>query len=146
MELLLTRDVFDALCTEGELQVDGQHECFTLELENLDGTPGSCIPQGTYKVVLQPSQKVRASTDPWVMQFAGQMPHIVGIPGRSLIMIHWGNNPGNTEGCVLVGEIRGVDVVNSSRAAFEALYPKIKIAVTSEGCSLTVVGGANVSG
>jgi hypothetical protein len=146
MELLLTRDVFDTVCTEGELKVNGQHECFTLELANRDGTPGSCIPQGTYSVVLQPSPKFQASTDPWVMQFAGQMPHIMDIPGRSLIMIHWGNNPGNTEGCVLVGKIRGVDVVNSSRAAFEELFPKIKTAVNGEGCSITVVGGATVGG
>lgn len=137
MDLTLTRDTFTGKSTSGELFIDGDHVCYTLELPNVDGLPGSCIPRGTYKIEMQPSPKFMASDDVWVKQYAEKMPHVTGIPNRSLIMIHWGNAPADTDGCILVGWQRDADEVIGSRKAFEELYPKL-----SDGDTLTVVGGA----
>ena len=98
MELTLNRTSFDAESTQGSLSIDGSFQCYTLELPNIDGKPGSCIPQGKYKVVLAPSPKflAKGESDTWVQGYANQMPHLEDIPGRSLIMIHWGHDAKDT--------------------------------------------------
>lgn len=141
MLLVLTRIIFSNRSTEGELDIDGGFECFTLELPVTDGKPGSAIPPGEYSVVFAPSPKFQKSADPWVKQYADAMPHIEGIDGRSLIMIHWGNDPNETEGCILVGLERNVDEVEHSRAAFSAMYDKIRPFVLAGNCRIRVVGG-----
>ena len=145
MEITLNRTDFDDKSTEGTLSIGGQFQCYTLELPNKDGKPGSCIPQGRYRVVLAPSPKFESSTDPWVQKYAGQMPHLEDIPGRSLIMIHWGNDASNTEGCILVGQTQSADFIGSSRAAFEDLYDEIQPDASNGDCWITVVGGATVA-
>jgi Family of unknown function (DUF5675) len=142
MELTLNRTSFDDESTQGELSVDGVFQCYTLELPNVDGKPGSCIPQGRYNVVLAQSPKFMANLDPWVQQYANQMPHLQNIPGRSLIMIHWGNDPKDTEGCILVGQNEAVDEVENSRLAFADLWDKINLPATNGDCWITLVGGA----
>lgn len=147
MELTLNRTSFDAESTQGSLSIDGSFQCYTLELPNVDGKPGSCIPQGRYKVGLAPSPKFMAKgeSDSWVQTYADQMPHLEGIPGRSLIMIHWGNDPGDTEGCILVGQNESVDDLENSRAAFSDLWNKIESSATDADCWITVVGGATIA-
>lgn len=142
MNLVLQRDVFTDLSTSGEVFIDGEHECYTLELPNKDGKPGSCIPQGTYRIELQPSPKFMRSTDPWVQKYAHRMPHINGISGRSLIMFHWGNRPEDTDGCVLTGTTRDPDFIGQSRPAFEKFFDKIFADAESGNCFVTVLGGA----
>jgi uncharacterized protein DUF5675 len=140
VNLTLQRDTFTDQSTMGEMLVDGQDECYTLELPKKDGLPGSCIPAGKYSVVLGRSPEFEASTDPWVLQYASAMPHIIDIPGRSLIMIHWLNDAQETRGCVGVGQTRSDNFIGNSRAAFAALYPKIADAVGGTGCTITVIG------
>ena len=95
--------------TTGELLVEGVHECWTLEDPWDDNEPfKSCIPPGTYGVVLTLSAR-----------FGREMPRLLGVPGRTGILIHPGNTDADTEGCILVGDKRlGSDVLNS-RAAFD---------------------------
>ena len=50
----------------------------------------SCIPLGSYKCVLRWSQKYE-----WHY-------HVKDVPGRSLILIHFGNYYTDTRGCILV--------------------------------------------
>lgn len=139
MELILTSTDFDANSTEGILSIEGDSfHCFTLELPFTDGSPGSAIPAGRFPVVLQPSPKFEGSDDPWVQNYAAAMPHINEIPGRSLIMIHWGNEPHNTEGCVLVGETKGADFIGSSRSAFAQLYSLIRDSAAAGDCFITI--------
>jgi hypothetical protein len=138
MELLLVTTDKDSVCTQGELSVDGTFECFTLELPVKDGLPGSAIPAGRFQVILAPSPDFLASSDPWVKQYAAYMPHIVDIPGRSLIMIHWGNVVANVRGCVAVGKTKAHDFQGESRLAFSALYLKIRDAAASGNCFIAV--------
>lgn len=136
--------------TPGEMFVDGVHECFTLELPNKDGLPGSCIPAGTYKVELVPSDEFSRDAEFVALcQSLGVpvlIPRIMDIPTRSLIDIHWGNWVRNVKGCVEVGQTQNIaeEFVGNSRAAFAQLYPKIVKAVNGEGCWITLVGGATI--
>src|SRR6266436_7240008 len=98
MNLELTRWIFTPESTEGELIVSDL-TLMTLELPVKNGFPGSAIPTGTYPVVLAPSPKFEAVRDSWVQNYAGTIPHIINIPNRTNILIHWGNSPENTEGC-----------------------------------------------
>lgn len=115
----------------------------SLELPNIDGKPGSCIPQGKYPVVLAPSPKFLRSNEPWVLRYAMLMPHIIQIPDRTDIMFHWGNDVENTEGCVLVGTTHpSQDFIGSSRPAFEKLWSIIEAPARSSNCWVNVIGGA----
>src|SRR5882724_4436104 len=129
------------------LYIEGtsSHECYTLELPNKDGKPGSCIPQGTYKVILNHSPKF--SGDRTFDELTARMgllplmPEIVGIPGRSNIRIHWGNDPSNTEGCILLGETRSEDFIGESRAAFASFYAKLVLGITKGPVNIQIIGG-----
>lgn len=139
MELTLQRIWAGTASTCGELTCNGS-KFYTLELPVRDGLPGSAIPTGRYPIELAPSPKFLATGehDPWVEIYAGQMPHVVQIPGRSLIMIHWGNTPHDTDGCILVGLHHDLDQVGESRKAFEQLFDLIGESARAGDCWITV--------
>lgn len=112
MRATLTRNS-RALQSLGLLTVwDGDkimYMCDTIEPPWKDNKPNvSRIPTGTYKL------KKR-----WSVRFRWHY-HVLGVPGRELILIHPGNTFRHTSGCILPGDsfrdITGdgvVDVVNS---------------------------------
>lgn len=138
MNLLLARRPRLPDCTLGDLSVDGRPECVTLELPIKDGLPGSAIPDGAYPIVLAPSPKFMASKDNFVLRYAHHMPHIIRIPMRTLIMLHWGNLVSDTDGCVLVGQRAETNVIVNSRLAFESLFEKINAGILAGGCTIDV--------
>lgn len=144
MLLNLRRQAPTETSTLGSLYYDAADEvpaCYTLELPLRNGLPGSAIPDGTYSIILAPSPKFQLAgrTDRWIADYADRMPHIVGIPERSLIMIHWGNLADETNGCVLVGTRAGTNAVFNSRVAFEDIFPRIAAATsTPERCRIKI--------
>jgi len=122
MKLQVIRFMCGATCTIGELMVDGEHECWTLEdVVRPDGQkiPGeTAIPYGQYDVVITRSQR-----------FGVDLPLLVGVPNFEGIRIHPGNTAANTEGCLLVGTQHTGNSVLNSRAAFNRLFPKIRDAI-----------------
>jgi len=123
MQLLLQRHspIGDAVL--GELFIAGTHAAYTLERVAV------AIPAGTYPVELYKSP-----------HFERWMPEICNVPDRTCILIHWGNYPFNSDGCVLVGESQDPatgDIFNTQKK-FSELYPAIEQAVESEGCSITI--------
>jgi Family of unknown function (DUF5675) len=68
------------------------------------------------------------------------MPLLKDVPGRNYIEIHFGNTPGASEGCILIGKTKGRDEIFFTRAAFDELFPLIQNAVenTPEGCSIDI--------
>jgi hypothetical protein len=91
------RDEFLPTCIRGRLLLNGADCCRTLEPPWQGNAPGkSCIPAGTYGLRLSRSQR-----------FGRLLPELLDVPGRSMIRIHAGNGPGDTEGCILVGPERG---------------------------------------
>jgi hypothetical protein len=119
MELDLRRVELSAICTIGELYVDGEFECYTLEDAVRDRKiPGeTAIPPGRYQVVLN-----------WSPRFKRILPLLVDVPGFEGVRIHPGNTAADTEGCILVGRVRGASAVFQSRDAFDALFLKLEAA------------------
>jgi hypothetical protein len=102
----------------GELWIDGQLECFTLEPSRLNpyhqGHP--CVDAGgPYEIQLTLSPKMHYVT-----------PEVLNVPGRSEIRLHVGNFPKDTEGCTLVGETKGTDQIYRSQIAFDQLMTLLK--------------------
>lgn len=89
----LIRDKQDDIATQGRLFLDGEYLCRTLERPWVDNKRGiSCIPLGEYYGAVQPSPR-----------FQRDLPELLDVPGRTQILIHAGNTPEDTEGCILVG-------------------------------------------
>lgn len=132
MKLKLVRpQVCGPTATIGKLYIDGDYQCLTLEDEfrELFGVPVeqwkipncTAIPMGTYEVLMQYSP-----------HFGREMPHLQNVPGFTYIMLHWGNRPDDTDGCILVGiEAAGEHFITSSRFAFDNLMLKLQPAFTS---------------
>jgi hypothetical protein len=122
MEMVIQRGVPTAASIPGEMFIEGHHVCYTLE------RVGYAIPAGTYQVTLYASP-----------HFGRLMPLLNDVPGRSMIEIHYGNVPGASEGCILVGEVASVDAIWRSQDAFRSLFPAIEGSVRSgEGCWCTI--------
>lgn len=122
MILTLTRTKTFKDVLIGELSVDGQWECFTLENRDL------AIPLGTYKVEIYDSPH------------AGHLlPILKDVPGRDSIEIHSGNKASDSKGCILVGANHTTDILTDSRLAFAHLFPQIEKACKSgEDVSITI--------
>lgn len=123
MELLLKRNQFHPTSTIGDLFVDGTFECFILE--DVVREPGvkvygkTAIPAGKYEIVLIHSPK-----------FKRVLPMLKDVPMFTGILIHPGNKPEDTEGCLLPGrKIASPTFLSESKLAFNALYPKIEKAI-----------------
>ena len=129
MKLVLNRDNASTAATMGQMWLEGQLAAYTLELPMKDGKPGSAIPAGTYRIGIYPSP-----------HFGRLMPLLEGIPGRSEIEIHWGNDVVDTRGCILVGEQRDLSTheIFNTRKKFEELFPAIQAASEAEGCWIEV--------
>jgi len=129
MELLLTRKWLTGNSTIGELCVDGNFECYTLEDTVRDEKiPGeTAIPEGRYKVIIDHSQR-----------FNRDLPLLLNVPQFEGIRIHVGNYPHDTDGCILVGQTRDQDFIGNSKVAFNALFEKLQIAVQSGEVFITV--------
>ncbi len=123
MKLFLYRHTFSSVSTIGDLFVDGDYFCKTLEdadrkLE-CDGEkiPGkTAIPRGTYDVILD-----------WSPRFKRELPHVLDVPGFAGIRIHPGNRAGDTEGCILVGsKVVSEDFIADSRYTFMVLMNRLE--------------------
>ena len=61
----------------------------------------TAIPRGTYKIQLRVSPSFK---DKWYAKpYGGKMPYLQNVPGFSGVMIHPGNRPEDTSGCILPG-------------------------------------------
>ncbi|HMG36041.1 MAG TPA: DUF5675 family protein [Blastocatellia bacterium] len=133
MLLNLTRSVFTDKSTTGDLAVDGTFEAFTLEdvARPKKIKHQTCVPSGRYQVIINHSER-----------FNRDLPLLVNVPGFEGIRIHPGNTDKDTSGCVLVGKTKSADFVGNSRAAFDALFAKIKGALDSgEEVEIEITGG-----
>ena len=94
----LIRYNFLNVCTFGLLVANGEIY-HTLELPWLNNKRNaSCIPVGEYKCIYM----AKSSSGKYRNVY-----HVVGVEGRSGILIHSGNLPEQTKGCVLIGRKRG---------------------------------------
>lgn len=122
MRLTLTRHAATPWATLGVLMLENGASFATLEPPwrlNMKGR--SCIPLGSYRLERVPSPLVRRLTAN-AMRHAW---HVVGVDNRSSILIHPGNFPGDTQGCILPGDrhaiLKGQLAVLNSKVAFDAI-------------------------
>jgi len=127
MQMLLQRTTQTFQSVEGELSVDGEFQCFTLEpaVREVSGQPvgywkvpgKTAIPIGTYAVEVS-----------YFARDGYYSPILDNVPGFLGIRIHIGNFPQDTEGCILVGTQMGDNQVLNSKVAFVALMAKVQAA------------------
>jgi hypothetical protein len=131
MNLTLIRKYPGTDCIIGELFVDGQFECYTLEdVERQVKIAGiTAIPKGTYEVVITFSER-----------FKKLLPLFLKIPNFEGVRIHTGNIAANTEGCILVGKAKTENQVLQSQIAFNELFPKLQAAVAKEKIFIEIKG------
>lgn len=130
-EMVLNRIDFTDKSTCGELWVDGEFYCYTLE-PTCRKKVGDvvAIPQGKYEVVMYDSP-----------HFKKRVPLLLKVPGREYIEIHTGNNPDDTHGCMLVGMCKGIDSVMDSVKAFNGLISKIEEKLKAGKYYIGITGG-----
>ena len=117
MEIRIKRLHRTERSTISELSINGKFQCYTLEDVEREKKIKSetAIPKGTYKVIINYSNR-----------FKQNLPLILNVPNFEGVRIHTGNTNHDTEGCILVGKVRGIDYVGKSRVAFTALFEKMK--------------------
>lgn len=65
----------------------------------------TAIPTGRYRVELRVSPKFKDR--PWAKPFGGLVPYILDVPGFDSVAMHVGTTPDDTDGCPLVGMVKG---------------------------------------
>ena len=118
INLLIIRDTFTEESTIGELFVNGERMCDTLENPYINNQRSiSCIPEGEYKVRLRLARE-SASRD--------YLPRLIqDVPNRDYILFHRGNSAKDTSGCILVGLGSQQDFVQNSTLAMDLLMKEI---------------------
>ena len=127
MKLTLERFEFTDKSTIGKLHLNN-FSCYTLEdkdrkLEDGNGKVygETCIPRGTYKIVVDYSNR-----------FKKELPRLLNVPQFEGIRIHPGNQPEHTEGCILVGSSYSKDFIGNSRATFNVLFNLLEEAYSKD--------------
>lgn len=139
--------------TIGNLYIDGEWFCNTLEDTDRELYQGmgekwisehkiygqTAIPYGTYRITLD-IVSPKYSQKPQYNQISGKLPRLLDVPGFEGILIHIGNYPKDTAGCILVGMNRIKGGVLDSSKTFWKLYEKMyKAAEKREEISITIL-------
>ncbi len=127
MEIIITRIAKKADYTIGVMNINGRKVCDTLEPHCIDWSKDkkvkgkTAIPEGRYRVKMSMSRK-----------FGKHMPYLMDVPNFNGVMIHQGNTPKNTQGCIIVGynTIRGL--VLKSRQAMEIIEEYLDTAIETK--------------
>ena len=85
----------------------------------------TAIPTGRYQVTLG----VQSERFKYKQQYRfcnGYLPRLLNVPCFEGVLIHIGNYPKDTEGCILVGRNTVVGAVMDSTATFMKLYEILK--------------------
>ena len=118
INLLILRDTFTDNSTIGELFLNNEFMCDTLENPELNNVKNiSCIPEGQYSVRLRTARE--SATRDYLHLL------VQDVPNRDYILFHIGNSAKDTSGCILVGIGRKQDFVSNSRLAMDLLMKEI---------------------
>ena len=129
MKLRLERIEFYSSDTIGKLYCDGKFVCYTLEDTVRTGPKvygETAIPVGTYTVTLELSPR-----------FKTILPRLHNVPQFEGVLIHSGNYPKDTEGCILVGTSERDSYIEESKLALKKLISILTS--TSDTISIEVV-------
>lgn len=117
MEIKVIRKEFTDKSTIGEMFLDGEFFCYTLEdvIREVKVYGETAIPYGRYKVIVNMSNR-----------FKVLMPLLIDVPGFEGVRIHKGNKAIETHGCLLVGLSKDKDFIGMSKIAFEKLMKRLE--------------------
>ena len=135
VSLILERETYTDKSTIGKLYfkdvqtIVPKFICYTLEDQvrdlNFDGDLDdqgekkvfgeTAIPSGTYEMKMRYSPGFKMTT-----------PHLQKVKGFEFILIHAGNGPKDSKGCILVGKKQAKDWISESRTAFKDLMFLLK--------------------
>jgi len=85
------------------------------------------IPAGTYKLEWHESPHLGNAT----------VPMLIGVLGRSEILLHWGNVESCSDGCILCGSIRDGNAIDTTQTTCKELFAKINM-IGIENCQITI--------
>ncbi len=152
MEITVKRVFKGPNYTIGHLYVNGTYECDTLEDPDRGLTDSmtvqeitskkvygnTAIPTGTYDIdmnTISPKFKDRS----WAKFCGGKLPRLVNVKGYSGVLIHVGNKPADTLGCILVGDNKVKGQVINSTSTFQQLYLQmLKAHTRGEKITITI--------
>ena len=118
INLLLIRDTFTEESTIGELFINGERICDTLERPYFNNLRNiSCIPEGVYPV------RLRLPRESATRDYMHLL--VKDVKDRDYILFHIGNTAKDTSGCILVGLGSQQNFVNNSRLAMDLLMKEI---------------------
>ena len=118
INLLLIRNTFSKKSTVGELFLNGERICDTLENPWQDNQRNiSCIPEGVYPV------RLRLPRESGTRDYIHLL--VKDVKDRDYILIHIGNTAKDTSGCILVGLGTQQDFVSNSVLAMDLLIKEI---------------------
>lgn len=129
VELTLQRLPSDESRTHGDLLVDGEHLCVTLEDKVRDSKihGRTAIPAGRYRITMETSPRFGPSTLT-----------VNNVPGFTGVRIHSGNTEEDTEGCPLVGMVRLASSIGRSKEALALLKERVADGLTEGEVWLTI--------
>ena len=141
MELTLDRKWRKEKYSIGNLYVDGKYFCNTVEDKDRDLYQGmeaewikqkkvyceTAIPYGRYRITMH-RKSPKYSQKKAYERCGGYVPALLNVPGFSGILIHIGNWPEDSAGCILVGENKVKGGVVNSTLWFWKLYELMKAA------------------
>lgn len=128
MKLKLVRKYLKPNYTIGKLYINNTYFCDTLEdtVRDKKIKNETAIPYGTYQVIVTYSPK-----------FKRELPRLLEVPNFDGILIHRGNTPKDTSGCILVGENKEVGkVINST--PYELKLTKLLKQALASGDSVSI--------
>jgi hypothetical protein len=118
INLLIIRDTFSDKSTIGELFINGERMCDTLENPWINNKKNvSCIPRGEYKV------RLRLARESATRDYLHLL--VEDVENRSYILFHKGNSAKDTSGCILVGLGSQQDFVSNSALAMDLVMKEI---------------------
>ena len=140
MKIELKRIAKQPTYTIGKLYIDGTYFCDTLEdpdrglystmplkeIAALKIKGDTAIPTGTYKITLDVVSPKFSTRELYKTVCQGKVPRLLDVPGYDGILIHVGNTPRDTEGCLLLGENKVKGQVINSTETWKKFYAKVK--------------------
>lgn len=154
MKILIKRTAKKQNYTIGQLFINGNKFCETLEdpdrgltstmssleISNKKVYGDTAIPTGTYTVDMNTVSPRFGSQTYYKEVCGGKVPRLLNVPGYQGVLIHVGNVPKDTHGCILVGKNTKIGQVLESKDTFKSLYKELKKAADKkEQITVTII-------
>lgn len=152
MKLRLKRIFRGDKYTIGKLYINEVYECDTIEdtdrmltsqmsvdeIASKKVYGETAIPTGTYKIDMD-TVSPKFQNRSWAKPYNGKLPRLIDVKGYSGVLIHVGNKPEDTLGCILVGRnrIKG-SVVESTECFYKLMSVLLGASKAGEDIYITV--------